>query len=82
MRIDKAKIVVSFDFSPETHFLVHGKDDRFGDNGGFRLECWTLNPRIDMSYKGKADQVAIPTIYLSEKEAEQCKEAGFECINE
>lgn len=74
MKIDNSKTVVSFDFRPETHFLVYGKDDRFGDSS---LLVWSLNNRIDRSYKGKDDDVAVPTIYLSEQEAEQCKQAGF-----
>lgn len=80
MRIDNSKIVVSFDFSPEHYFLVYSRDDRFGvDNN---LMAWSLNPRIDMSYKGKDDQVALPIIYLSDQEAEQCKKAGFTYIEE
>jgi len=85
MRIDQQDVKVSFDFSPRHYFLVYDKDYRFGngfDGDGKPLMTWTLNPRIDMSYKGKDDQVAIPVLYLSDKEAEQCKEAGFTWIDE
>lgn len=83
MRIDNSDVKVSFYFSPRTHFLVYSKDDRFPnaeDGEGKTLMAWTLNPRIDMSYKGKDDQVAIPVIYLTDKEAEDCKRAGFTYI--
>lgn len=33
--------------------------------------------RIDMSYKGKEDQVGEPVLYLSDDEAEVFKDAGF-----
>lgn len=77
MRIDNKDIRVSFDFSPRTHLLVFAKDDRFGENGGHPLFVWSLNPRIDRSYKGKDDDVGIPIMYLSENEAEVLKKSGF-----
>lgn len=80
MKIDNSQTKVSFEFSPSTHFLVYSKDDRFGDNGGHPVYTWSLNGRIDMSYKGKDDQCGIADIYLSEEEAEQCKKAGFTWI--
>jgi len=53
---------------------VYGKDSRF-PNG--EQMAWTLNHRIDMSYKGKDDQLGMEIIYLTEQEAEACKKAGF-----
>lgn len=85
MRIDKSKIIVSFDYSPESHFLVHAKDDRFSngvDGEGNVLKVWTLNPRLDMSYKGKDDQWAIADLYLSDEEAKELKTLGFGVIEE
>ena len=80
MKIDKSKVEVSFTFSPETHFLVHAKDDRFGDNGGSLFMVWSLSPRIDRSDKGKDDDVGIPELYLSDEEAETLKSTGFSAV--
>ncbi len=64
-------------FTPSKWFLVHGKDDRFGDNGGNPVISWWLAPRIDRSEKGKDDDLGIPTVYLTDYEAETCRKAGF-----
>ena len=76
MEIKTDKIEAMFSFSPKDYFLVHSKDDRFpnavgGDNKP--LMAWTLNPKIDMSYKGKDPQVAVATIYIDKDEAEKLK---------
>lgn len=76
MKIDNSQVKVSFDFSPATHFLVYSTDTRYGEGE----KVWTLNYKIDRSYKGKDDDVGDPIIYLSEQEAEQCKKAGFTYI--
>lgn len=35
-----------------------------------------------MSYKGKDDQIGMPVIYLTDAEAEGCKNAGFSYIED
>lgn len=86
MKIDKSKIEVSFTFSPSTHFLIHDVDDRFPnakDGKGNKMTAWTLNPRIDMSHKGKGDQIGMPPeLYLLDKQAEELKKVGFTWIDE
>lgn len=64
-----SKVKVSFSFTPESHFLVKSKDDMLGD--------YSLNYRIDRSEKGKDDDIGMPQIYLSEKEAQICRDNGF-----
>lgn len=74
MRIDNTDVKAIFEFSPRTHIMVRAKDDRFPNSD---QKVWTLNPRIDRSYKGKDDDIAVPILYLSDKEAEHLKKAGF-----
>lgn len=69
MKIDKSKIVISFDFSPEDYFLCKSDKEILGE--------YSLNPRIDRSFKGKDDDVGMPRIYLTEEEAQTCRENGF-----
>jgi hypothetical protein len=80
MEIDNSDVKVTFSFSPRNYFLVYARDDRFPVASN--LMVWSLNPRIDMSYAGKEDQVAMPVMYLSEEEAERCKKAGFTWIED
>lgn len=83
MNIDNSLTKVIFSFAPAHYFLVHSKDERFGnavDGDENPVMVWSLNPRIDMSYAGKSDQVATPVIYLTDSEAEECKKAGFTYI--
>lgn len=69
MKIDKSQIKISFEFTPEEYFLCKSDNLDYGD--------YTLNYRIDRSYKGKDDDVGMPKIYLSELEAQVCMENGF-----
>lgn len=69
MRIDKSQVKISFDFTPSEYFLCKSDDEMLGD--------YTLNYRVDRSEKGKDDDVGIPRIYLSEQEAQVCRENGF-----
>lgn len=69
MNIDKSKVKISFDFTPEDYFLCKSDDEMLGD--------FTLNYRIDRSEKGKDDDIGMPRIYLSEQEAQICRDNGF-----
>lgn len=74
MKINKDNIIISFDFTPLEYFLCKSDDEMLGE--------YTLNPRIDRSYKGKSDDVGMPKIYLSQVEADICRQNGFtEIIN-
>lgn len=75
MRIDTTDVKAIFEFSPRTHIMVRAKDDRFPN--AQNMLVWTLNPRISREYKGKDDDIAVPTIYLTDEEAEHLKKAGF-----
>lgn len=57
---------VTFTFSPKDYFLVHSENQDTTDE-------WSLNWRIDRSYKGKDDDVGFPVIFLSDEEAEELK---------
>lgn len=74
MRIDNTDTKVIFEFSPRTHLLVHAIDARFTNA---KILSWSLNPRIDRSYKGKDDDIGVEEIYVSDEKAEQLKKAGF-----
>jgi hypothetical protein len=69
MNIDNSKVKISFDFTPEEYFLCKSDDKMLGD--------YTLNYRIDRSFKGKDDDIGMPRIYLTGQEAEMCRENGF-----
>ncbi len=77
MEINNDNTEVVFRFRVGSYFLVHGKDDRFGENGGEPIFSWWLAPRIDRSYKGKDDDEGMPILYLGDAEAEACKTAGM-----
>ena len=70
MRIDNSQTSLVVDFSLKDYFLVHFKEK----------DEWTLNHRIDMSYKGKEDQVGTTRLHLEEYEVEMAKKAGFSWI--
>ena len=57
-------------FTPETHFLCNDKG------------IYHLANRIDMSYKGKPDQVGMEVIFLNDKQVKQAKKEGFLTISE
>ena len=73
IKIENRNTEVQLTFTPGEYFLVHSKDERFGDGE----MVWTLNPRIDRSEEGKDDDIGIPVVYLDDKEAEVFKKAGF-----
>ena len=77
MKINKQNVEITFTFKPSTHILVKSQDDRFGNNGGHPMMVWSLNGRIDRSYKGKDDDIGIAEIYLTDEQAEQLKKEGF-----
>lgn len=70
MKIDHTNTKVVFEFSPKDYFLVH-------DQGMEGAYDWSLNTRIDRSYKGKDDDIGLPVLYLSDEEAKMCIDAGF-----
>ncbi len=67
--IHKSQVKISFDFTPAGYFLCKSDDEMLGD--------YSLNYRIDRSEKGKDDDIGMPRIYLSEQEAQICRENGF-----
>lgn len=70
MNIDTKDVAAVFRFTSRTHILVHAKNE-FGE-----ME-WTLNPRIDRSFKGKDDDIGTPVVHLTDQEAEALKKSGF-----
>ena len=84
MKIDRSLIKAVFEFTAAEYFLVYAKDDRFSNatEGGKPLMVWTLNPRIDRSYKGKIDDCGMPVIYLEEAEAKKLQAGGFTTLVE
>ena len=80
MKINNDNTEVQFSFTPNEYFLIRSNDNRFGEVNPPKV--WTLNPRIDRSEKGKNDDMAVATIYLSDDEAKMCKDAGFSYIEE
>lgn len=69
MKISKLPTPVSITFAPKDYWLKKSDVEWNGE--------YMLCHRIDMSYKGKDDQEGMPVLYLSEKEAELFREAGF-----
>lgn len=65
MYIDTSGVEAVFRFNSKTHILV-----RDGAN-------WTINPRIDRSYKGKDDDIGSPVVFLTQEEAESLQKSGF-----
>ena len=72
MRIDKSDIKAIFEFTPAKYFLVYDPNNE--------EYPYSLNPRIDRSEKGKADDCGSPVIFLTDEEAEEIKRAGFTWI--
>ena len=70
MEIDKSKVKISFSFTPSDYYLIKCEEDEF-------LGDYTLNYRIDRSEKGKSDDIGAPRIYLTEEEAQVCRDNGF-----
>ena len=70
MEIDKSKVKISFSFTPSDYYLVKCEEGEF-------LGDYTLNYRIDRSYKDKSDDIGAPRIYLTEEEAQICRDNGF-----
>ena len=68
---NNAKVV--FEFKTSEYFLVRSEREKMG-------KWWSLNQRIDRSEKGKEDDIAVETIWLTDEEAEECKKAGFTYI--
>ena len=64
MKLDFQDMSVQFDFSPKDYFLTKEKD-------GW---AWALSYRIDMSYKGKDDQVGSVRLFLTDQEYETLKD--------
>ena len=67
VNVDKSQIKISFDFSPKDYYLCHNEKDGY-----------SLNYRIDRSYKGKEDDVGQARIFLTDEEAEVCRQNGFD----
>lgn len=72
MQINHQQTEVLFSFKPEDYFLVYSNDDRFGGKVE-DYKVWSLNYRIDRSYKGKDDDIGVAVIYLTREEAEPLK---------
>mgnify|MGYP001565337013 CR=1 FL=1 len=71
-KINNQNTEVIFTFTPNDYFLVYNQK-------GEEYQ-WSLNPRIDRSYKGKDDDCGTAKFYLTVEEAEMCKKAGFDWI--
>jgi hypothetical protein len=69
MKLEKQPTVVKVTFNPSNYWLRKCDDEFLGD--------YMLTHRIDMSYKGKNDQEGSVCLYLSEKEAQVFRDAGF-----
>ena len=69
MEIRTQPTSVSITFAPKDYWLKKSDVDWNGTH--------MLVNRIDMSYAGKDDQEGMPVLYLSEKEAETFRKAGF-----
>ena len=65
MQIDTKDVKAVFSFTSRTHILVHADDE------------WTINARIDRSFKGKDDDITSPIIHLTDEEADALKKSGF-----
>ncbi len=65
----KPQFRICFSFAPPDYFLCKSPDKSLGE--------YSLNYRIDRSKKGKEDDVGMPKIYLTEEEAQMCRENGF-----
>ena len=63
-----------FGFKASDYFLVLSA--RYGGQD----KEWSLNNRISREYAGKDDDIGDAAIYLTEKEAEECKKVGFSYI--
>ncbi len=72
IKIDNRQTKVTLSFTPSKYILVYGYD---GTGGGDKK--WTLNLRIDRSFKGKDDDIGMAIVHLYEKEVEIFKQAGF-----
>ena len=69
MNITKKSTNVIIEFSPEEYCLAKCKDEMLGD--------YALHFLIDRSDKGKDYDLGMEVLYLSEKQAEVFKQAGF-----
>lgn len=67
MKLVKQPSEVSITFSPKDYFLCKGNDEH----------PYALCYKIDMSYKGKADQQGTNVFYMNEKQAQIFIDAGF-----
>ncbi len=70
MNLHQEKRQVIATFSANEYWLV--------ENVVPYQEKWTLNPKIDRSYKGKDPDVASPVLFLSEEGAMIFRNAGFD----
>ena len=70
MNIKTLTSPVSIIFAPKDYFLKKSDQEWNGE--------YMLVHRIDMSYAGKDDQEGTPVLYMSEKEAELFRKAGFD----
>jgi len=68
--VDNSDTKVTFSFSPKEYFLVQNSDPSWEAK-------YSLNYRIDRSYKGKDDDLGMHVILLTEEQAEICRKAGF-----
>jgi hypothetical protein len=65
MNIDTSGVEAVFRFSAKEYIMVLS-------NGQ-----WSLNPRIDRSYKGKDEDIGSPIVFLTDQEAQALKSSGY-----
>ena len=65
--IKNKKLIYEIDFEPENFYLVN-ENGVFGD---YESGVWSLNHKIDRSYKGKTPDVGCPIFYLDFEEFNQ-----------
>lgn len=78
MELQKQPTTVSITFSPKDYWLrlTAGYPAMTKDDADFYGE-YCLTHRIDMSYAGKADQEGGIALFVSDKQAQIFREAGF-----
>ena len=59
----KLNPVITIEFKPEDYFLLHN----------LTADEWSLNYKIDMSYKGKSPDIGMGRLFLDKSEVEEFK---------
>jgi len=70
------KCIFTVEFDPKDYFLVYSNNDPtiYNGSGEELYREYTLNLKIDRSYKGKDPDVGMPVLFLDVEEGEKLKE--------